>query len=118
MHYKRHEPFRFQFKEPITATLSFQNREGEISKIGKATIIDVSPNGLKFTSELDLPIKNENLLFFISFILNDKEFSIPGNISWKKIRSDYFLYGYKGKNDEETKKGITKALKEYAKSTN
>ncbi|MFT8320916.1 MAG: PilZ domain-containing protein [Bacillus sp. (in: firmicutes)] len=117
MKYKRDEAFRYQFKEPIEATFTFQTgNTNRMSKMGKATIIDLSPNGLKFTSELDLPVDNKELLFFFRFILNKKEFSIPGNIIWKKQRHNYFQYGYEGKNDEETKKRIIEVLKEYSKS--
>ncbi|MGP7818928.1 PilZ domain-containing protein [Niallia sp. 01092] len=116
MRYKRDEPFRFQFKEPIEATFTFHTTDNtSLSKPGNAEIIDLSPNGLKFISELDLPVNNEHLLFCFTFKLNNKEFIIPGNIIWKKPRLNQFLYGYEGKNDEGTKKRIVEMLKEYVK---
>ncbi|MFB6465705.1 PilZ domain-containing protein [Cytobacillus sp. Hz8] len=89
----------------------------EDSKIATANILDLSPNGLKFSSNLDLPIDQKKLLLEISFILNDKIIHILGTPIWKKGIVHSFIYGIKGIEDQETKKEIVEELKEFSRKS-
>ncbi|MFE8703551.1 PilZ domain-containing protein [Cytobacillus sp. FJAT-54145] len=115
--YKREEPFRFQFQNPIPGTfklLSINGVSGQ-SKAGSVQVLDVSPNGLKFKSTLDLPIERTKFLMEVSFLLNDELVRVLGEPKWKKREGTSFVYGFVGIDDEETKKEIIERLKQYAK---
>ena len=72
MRYKRQEAFRFQFEETIDAEFTFTKVDSNSSsKKGKASIHDISPNGLRFHSAFDLPANDERFLFNLEFTIND-----------------------------------------------
>lgn len=118
MLYKRDEPFRFSFGSPIEGTfkiLKINDISGH-SKDGKALIMDLSPNGIKLTSPLDLPIDKKKFLLEVSFILNEEVITMIVEPKWKKrAPHSSFSYGLVGFDDEETKKVIIEELKEYAR---
>jgi len=117
MKYKREEPFRYVFPEPIDAEFTFKQLDSEAtSNKGKASIIDINPNGVKFSSHLDLPVRDERILFYITFLIKNKQISIPGNITWKKNYLNRYIYGFNAQNTQEKQEEIIKEIKEYAKS--
>jgi len=118
MLFKRDESFRFTFENPVKATFKVLrlNQLNNGLKEGSALIIDLSPNGLRLSSSLDLPINEKNIVLMISFVLNAQPLSIMAEPIWKKRTSaTSFSYGLVGVNDEETKSMIITELKEYTK---
>lgn len=118
MLYKRDESFRFTFGTPIEGTFKIARINGKIgsSNEGIAFILDLSPNGLKITSPLDIPIEEKQFIFEVSFILNHKTIVMLAEPKWKKrLSPTSFTYGLVGLDSEETKKVIIEELKEYAK---
>lgn len=119
MLYKRDEAFRFTFGTPIEGTFKIARIDGKIatSSEGPALIIDLSPNGLKFSSPLNIPIEEKQFLFEVYFNINDyKTLVLLAEPKWKKrISPSLFTYGLIGLDSEETKKEIITELKEYAK---
>lgn len=61
MLFKRDESFRFTFENPVKATFKVLrlNQLNNDLKEGSALIIDLSPNGLRLSSSLDLPINEK-----------------------------------------------------------
>ena len=65
MNYKRKSPFRYTFSEPITVYFKIVNINGkriETSE-GTASMIDLSPKGMKLKSSLDLQNINHKTIF-------------------------------------------------------
>ncbi|MFD2443321.1 PilZ domain-containing protein [Bacillus sp. CGMCC 1.16607] len=116
MQYKRKEPFRFHFQDPIPATykiLKIYNENN--SKIGRADILDVSPNGVRFKTDLNLPVNEKNFLIEMSFSINKKQIRLIGDLIWKKTFHSYYIYGLVGRDDAETKLEIIEELKGFAR---
>jgi hypothetical protein len=115
--YKRQEAFRFQFKQPIPGTFKIirvNGMQGD-DKSAIAYIVDISPNGLKFKSPINLPIEQNNFLLEVSFILADRLICILGKPKWKKAEGKMAVYGFTGLDDKETQKEIINVLKIYTK---
>ena len=116
MRYKRQEAFRYQLSEGIEAEFTFQKGDYDsTSKKGQALIHDISPNGLRFHSEYDLPVNNDRFVFNLKFILNDQQVLMPGQIIWKKKLGSYYGYGFKGLDDLDSKQNIIELLKKYSR---
>lgn len=118
MLYKRDEAFRFQFKKPIQGQFKIVSINGKSqteAKMGTANILDISPNGLKFSTKLDLPIESNKFLLEVSFVLNERMLEILGVPIWKKGSSPLISYGLRGMDDHETRVEIIEELKEFSK---
>ncbi|MDQ0155823.1 hypothetical protein [Robertmurraya andreesenii] len=118
MYYRRDEAFRFIFGQPIKATFKIVKVDGRDGSANEASalILDLSPNGIKFSSELDLPIYEKQLILEIYFSLNEKMISMLAEPKWKKRMSpSSFTYGLVGLDNEETKKEVIEELKEYVR---
>ncbi|WP_156288907.1 PilZ domain-containing protein [Oceanobacillus salinisoli] len=116
MRYKRDEPFRYTFGIPIPASfkiLKIENKMIDSSK-GEAKIIDVSPEGAKLNSELELPSKPVQIT--ITFKLNGKEFNVIGNVMWKKPVGVTFDYGIQLEIDEDHRRELIEHLKLFSKN--
>lgn len=94
MLFKRDESFRFTFENPVKATFKVLrlNQLNNDLKEGSALIIDLSPNGLRLSSSLDLPINEKNIVLMISFVLNAQPLSIMAEPIWKKTHFCYFFF--------------------------
>ncbi|MEM5593721.1 PilZ domain-containing protein [Niallia circulans] len=84
MRYNRNESFRYQLTDFIDATFTVKVDEATLSRKGHAFINNISPNGLRFRTEYDLPADDTRLLLQLQFHLNRREIVMPGHISWKK----------------------------------
>lgn len=118
MLYKREEPFRFHFQAPLPATFKILklNHHGKESNLGLAEILDVSPNGLRIKTLYNLPVNDRNFLLEFNFKIYDKQIRIIGNLVWKKQEDSFFIYGFIGREDEETKHEVIEELKEFSKN--
>lgn len=115
--YKRQEAFRFQFQQPIHGTfkiVSINGKQGD-AKSAIAYIVDISPNGIKFRSPINLPIDQNDFLLEISFLLAERFINVLGKPKWKKTEGKMWVYGFTGLDDKETKKEIVNVLKIYTK---
>lgn len=120
MRYKRKEAFRFQFQKPIDGVMTITRVNGSNvqSNPESVEIMDVSPNGLKFKSILNLSLLENRYLLEITFQLEGRKIHILGEPIWKKNEGKLFSYGFNGLNDKRTNEEIIQALKDYSKRIN
>jgi hypothetical protein len=116
--YKRDEAFRFLFGEPISAFFSIAEVKGKsvVTPEGKAKVIDLSPNGMRLNSSLDIPVSSQDQVKIqIRFSLNDSEYRIVGDIVWRKKDFDSFFYGIHFKVDQSVKEELIEELKAFSR---
>ena len=118
MFYKRNEPFRYTFGQPIKALVeTIENEDDPIltsNRNWEVFIFDISPNGMKIATIenikdlINLPIR-------ITFWLNHTYFEVTGTILWKKTLGQKYLYGIFENSSEQYKKQLKAELKIYSK---
>lgn len=118
MRYKRNEAFRYQLNDSLDAIFTLKVDEDTLSSKGQAHIYNISPNGLRFRTEYDLPVGDTRLLLQLQFILNGYEICMPGQITWKKRLGSQFEYGYEGTGDKEAEQKIINGIKELSRIEN
>jgi hypothetical protein len=118
MQFKRQEGFRYTFDSPIKGTfqLTKQNNQPIDVKPGFAEILDLSPNGLRISSSLDIPLKETKWEVMTIFALNETPISLKGSFIWKKTSGPDYHYGIVCENSMETKNMVIREMKEYLKS--
>ena len=90
MYYKRNEPFRYTFGQPLKALIEIikkEDTEETLTSGGQweAFLLDISPNGMRIISATNIDL-SEDTQIRIAFRLNETQFEINGTISWKKAR--------------------------------
>ncbi|WP_374193935.1 PilZ domain-containing protein [Alkalihalobacillus sp. BA299] len=75
-------------------------------------ILDLSPNGIKIKTSVDLPLETE---LHISFSLNNIQFDVTGTIRWKKDYINYIIEGIQLQNDAFVQKSLINELKLFVK---
>ncbi len=117
MRYKREEGFRYAFEVPLEATFQIIkiNDEHIESKTGKAFIYDISPRGLKLSTELDLYYKKNQIEVRTTFTLQS-EHTVTGEIVCQdeNYREGYF-YGIDLHISDDSSSSIVHELKHYVK---
>ncbi|OLO39199.1 hypothetical protein BTR23_09090 [Alkalihalophilus pseudofirmus] len=106
--YKRNEPFRFNFDQPMYCCFFIKS---DRSHMFDGVILDLSPNGLKIRTPIDLLIDTK---IEIAFHLNNTLFDVKGLVRWKKTGSDQ-IAGIQLENDEFTQQRIIEELKFFVK---
>lgn len=118
MYYKRNEPFRYSFGQPVQAMIeAIQKEEQGLVSTGKweAAILDLSPNGMKIASSANIE-PSEDLQIRTSFMLNKIHIEINGKISWKKSLGRDFEYGIAENNSDQIKDLLISQLKVFART--
>jgi hypothetical protein len=118
-YYKRQESFRYTFYPPIKGTFQIVKKDGQPldMKPGAAEIIDLSPNGLRLSSDLHIPIRGAKLEVIVTFTLNETPLSLYGSFVWKKPISTSFHYGVECTNSFDTQEMIIREIKQYIKTS-
>ena len=118
MIYKRGETFRYEFNPAIDCAFSiirFANKSIESGK-GQGKIIDISPNGCKLSSKLNIPVENE-VTIKIRFKINNELIEAVAVLIWKRMdKHSLYIYGVKFVNTKEIEDLITNELKIFFKS--
>ena len=120
MFYKRNEPFRYTFGQPLTALIEIikkEDTEETLTSDGQweAFLLDISPNGMKIISTTNIDF-SEDTQIRIAFKLNETQFELNGKISWKKARGQNFEYGIVENNSDWMKDLLISELKTYSKN--
>ncbi|MNZ78135.1 PilZ domain protein [compost metagenome] len=87
---------RLNFADGVPAELMLVNKEGEPLTRSKATVklLNVSQNGLSFTSDLQLPVDPH---YFVEFRmqLSRDQIIVRGQIVWCKLNQNRYVHGVK-----------------------
>lgn len=116
--YKRNEAFRYEFGIPLKCTFHvYVSENGRIERQEakyNGDLIDISPNGLKVYTEIDLlKVEMQHIEFHIE--LGGNSLQVMGKLAWKKVYSRGYTYGFTIINDDIGHL-IIDALKQYTKS--
>lgn len=105
MRYRRNEGFRFSFSKPIPVFFTIEEESHDQTSENEARLMDLSPNGMKINTSLNIPIQNAaQVKVSVRFSLNNTTFQVHGKIIWKKKILDRYFYGiyiYIGKKEQE-----------------
>ncbi|MBU8905320.1 EAL domain-containing protein [Desertibacillus haloalkaliphilus] len=91
----RRKFYRINFTNPLASTMTIVQFKGNNVQLGKSRslIEDMSLGGLRFTAEINLPVRSDVILEFTTKILGE-EISVRGFIVWKQeAHEDLFQYG-------------------------
>jgi PilZ domain len=98
MRYKRDEAFRFEFGVPLPIVFHIDEINGSAtnSSDGKAKMLDLSLKGMKIATFLSLPVDSQHeVKVTVHFVLNDRDYTVQGQLIWKKQRFKEYYYGMK-----------------------
>ncbi|MBM7682798.1 hypothetical protein JOD43_002977 [Pullulanibacillus pueri] len=122
MRYKREEAFRYAFDPPLEAYFSIIEVNGQTIDVpeGPARLLDLSTHGLKFSSDLDIPMsENDTISVSVRFSINESEYKINGEVAWRKQESKRcFFYGIHLFADERLQQALTQELIVFSRSVN
>lgn len=120
MRYRRKEPFRYIFNEPIDGSFVIVLNPQDQEKIkrsdpGYLKIIELSPKGMQFKTNFDIPTSKIDFLLDISFEIDGETMQMLGEVAWKKSQKDSMLYGLKGIDDLNREQQIIERVKLLSK---
>lgn len=97
MIFRRQEGFRYTFNSPLPCEIKIiKIDETPISTdFGSAQILDLSPNGMKIISPLNVFSANKKVEIEINFSFEDYFFQIQGRVMWqhKVFQNGQYCYG-------------------------
>ena len=108
----RRDFFRIKFKKPLGADMSIFKIGGKkVSLVSTEVVVfDISAGGLRFLSDIKLPVKSDIILVFETEIL-EEELNLYGNVVWMKpYEEDIFEYGLEFVFDEKHRESMLKLL--------
>lgn len=108
VYFKRNEPFRFIFAQPISGKLYDINAID--SKPLHVSILDVSKNGAKVYCNDKHRLKSGNDVR-LSFIIDDTTFDAFGIVSWTKHSKTSYEMGLKLNTDDSYHSAMLQSLK-------
>ncbi|MFD1039032.1 PilZ domain-containing protein [Virgibacillus byunsanensis] len=114
MYFKRNEPYRYAFDNPINGTLSRIEKNEKVT--ANVLLLDVSNEGAKVSSTNDIQWNKSSKINLV-FTLNDTSFHALGEISWIKSYHKSTEMGLHLNTDESYQKNMISVLKDIAKST-
>jgi hypothetical protein len=114
--FKRKEAFRFELHMPIIGNFQIKKIDGKYanSKPGTLKIHDISPDGMKFISDLDIPLQKE-VEVEVQFKLNETAFNLNGKLVWRKPVASGYFYGVSLKNSAQLKKQLVGEMKIFSR---
>lgn len=108
----RRDFFRIIFKKPLGADMSIFKVGGKKVSLGytEVVVFDIGAGGLRFLSDIKLPVKSDIVLVFETEIL-DEELNLYGNVVWMKhYKDETFEYGIEFVFDEIHRKAMLQLL--------
>ncbi|QDP40020.1 PilZ domain-containing protein [Radiobacillus deserti] len=115
MYFKRNEPYRFSFEQPIPASFKTLPTESTPSTTYPVLLLDVSLSGVRMECSIEVPIE-KNKPYILEFTLLDQHCVTTGEIVWIKELSNHYHCGMKLDTDEEVQDQITSQLKQVVKN--
>ncbi|MGM0523401.1 MAG: PilZ domain-containing protein [Bacillota bacterium] len=120
MRYKRKEPFRYLFNEPMDGKFVIILNHEDEDKVtrtdpGMLKIIDLSPRGMQFRTKLDIPTSKKEFYIEVTFELDGEMIEMLGKVAWKKNQPDCVHYGLEGIEDPKREQQIIEGVKSLSK---
>gem|GEM_PF-437947 len=120
MRYKRKEPFRYLFNEPMDGKFVIILNHDDEDKVtrtdpGMLKIIDLSPRGVQFRTKLDIPTSEKEFYIEVTFELDGEMIEMLGKVAWKKNEPDCVYYGLEGIEDPKREQQIIEGVKSLSK---
>lgn len=110
----RRQFFRIDLQRPLIAEMTITSLGGKIVKLGMTKVLleDIGPGGVRFTSNIKLPIRPDLILKFRMLIL-DKEIETSGSIVWSKEEENLQQYGLEFMMDDKERDTLTGLLNQF-----
>lgn len=108
--------FRIPFEHPLMATMTLEKVHGRKVNLGKSEVLieNMGLGGLRFLSDLKLPVSREFVLEFQTTILGQK-IHVYGYVVWKKeLINDIYQYGIEFILDENERMDLAQILNKLA----
>ncbi|CAM3363161.1 PilZ domain-containing protein [Marinicrinis lubricantis] len=114
---RREESFRYTFHQPLPGTFHMTRIDGEvmISSEGKLQILDMSLNGMKMASSLNIPAGRHEVHLAVSCQIASELLELEGTILWQESYAGEYLYGVQFQQDEKVREQLLQELKRYAR---
>jgi hypothetical protein len=113
MRYKRDEGFRYEFGKPLKAEITLV-AELDIEIMLEGDLVDISPEGAKVITEVDIPDRITDIDF--SFEMNGSRYQLESKIVWKKQLGNHFTYGLNHSINEELQRELIEEIKVHARN--
>jgi len=116
MLFKRQEPFRYTFSQPIKGEIYCIEEKGKVTSTNRESveILDLSPSGLKIKSTENFQISS-HIRYSFQFSLDGELIQTTAYPIWKTNQFHYFIYGFKMEQSDTEKQAIIETLKQYSK---
>ncbi|WP_430786272.1 PilZ domain-containing protein [Virgibacillus flavescens] len=108
MYFKRNEPFRFTFTEPLVGKLYYSSN-GTVTLV-KVSILDVSKNGAKVYSIDKIKLESGTQIK-LSFEIDATSFDAVGTVNWTKPSKTSYEMGLHLDTDDTYQTAMVSALK-------
>jgi hypothetical protein len=94
---RRKESFRYAFTEEIDSPFMITEINGNKfeSKYAVAKLVDLSQNGCRIESFLDLNAADNKISIAVKFNLMDQNIELTGHVSWQRSTTYCHYYGIK-----------------------
>lgn len=116
LRFKRDEGFRYVFKDPVHCQFKIIEVNKKIYKgsgKARAIILDISKEGAKIETNLNMTEKVVGIVLQINFNILVTEYIINCDLIWGKPYGKHFVYGLKFKDGYDSVK-LTNDLKNIA----
>ena len=113
---ERRKYFRIPFQYPLLSSMTIAKIHGRKVKLGKSEVLieNIGLGGLRFLSELRLPVSKEIVLEFQTTILG-QQIQVYGYVVWmKELLDDLYQYGVEFILDENGRMELAKILNKLA----
>ncbi|SDJ75905.1 PilZ domain-containing protein [Sediminibacillus albus] len=115
MYFKRNEPYRYSFSQPVPSRIK-KIPSNQDDSFSNAVIVDVSLSGIRMEVE-NLFLEDGDRLQLEFQLLNQACRAI-GSVVWRKGQEKRYSYGIRLDYDEQYQRQITDLLKRLARGGN
>jgi hypothetical protein len=114
---KRKEGQRYTFVKPVECIFELVEINGTALKSSSspAKLIDLSKNGCRIETRLNLGAKANRIKVAITLNFTDQAIRIVGELRWQLSSLSYHSYGIRLDDDNETAAAIIEQLKQLTK---
>ncbi|MDU1845821.1 MAG: EAL domain-containing protein [Niallia nealsonii] len=110
----RRKFYRINLLHPLHGNMSLVSIKGNKVQLGKTAILieDIGVGGMRILSNIDLPVRPDIILQFVTTILGEK-IEIGGHIVWKHEINEFYQYGIEFIMKEKERDGLVKLLNNF-----